>query len=86
VVHKRFKEDTVTVTRVFRSGDSQAIHIPPELAYEDVNQDLSITRQGDVIIIAPVRPSLKQMIAELRAMPKPDEIEVYEPIELPDRE
>ena len=42
------------------------------------------SRQGDPV--APVRPSLKEMVAQLRAMPKPANVEVYEPIELPDRE
>ena len=74
------------LTRAFKSGNSQAIRIPAELAYEDMSVELSITRQGDVIVIAPARPSMKDVVAELRAMPKPSSIEVYEPIELPDRE
>jgi len=51
-----------------------------------LNVDLSITRHGDVVVIAPARPSMKEVIAKLRAMPKPPDVEVYEPIELPDRE
>ena len=74
------------LTRAFKSGNSQAVRIPAELAYEDLNVDLSITRHGDVVVIAPARPSMKEVIAKLRAMPKPPDVEVYEPIELPDRE
>jgi len=74
------------LTRAFKSGNSQAIRIPAELAYEDMSVELSITRQGDVIVIAPARPSMKDVVAELRAMPKPSSVEVYQPIELPDRE
>jgi antitoxin VapB len=74
------------LTRAFKSGNSQAVRIPAELAYEDLNVDLSITRHGDVVVIAPARPSMKEVIAQLRAMPKPPDVEVYEPIELPDRE
>jgi hypothetical protein len=48
--------------------------------------EFSIMRHGDIIVIAPARPSLKEMVAQLRAMPKPATVEVYEPIELPDRE
>jgi virulence-associated protein VagC len=47
---------------------------------------LSITHHGDVIVIAPAPPSMKDLVADLRAMPKPSSIEVREPIELPDRE
>ena len=74
------------VTRAFKSGNSQAVRIPAELAYEDISVDLDITRQGDVIVIQPARPSMKSIVAALRAMPKPDSIEVYEPTMLPDRE
>jgi virulence-associated protein VagC len=42
--------------------------------------ELSITRHGDVIVIAPARPSMKDLVADLRAMPKPSSIEVREPI------
>jgi antitoxin VapB len=72
-------------TRAFKSGNSQAIRIPAELAYEDTNVELMIERHGDVIVIAPARQNLKEMVAALRAMPKPSRIEPYEPIELPDR-
>jgi hypothetical protein len=39
-----------------------------------------------MIVIRPSRPSVREMVAALRAMPKPAEVEAYEPIELPDRE
>ena len=67
------------LTRAFKSGNSQAVRIPAELAYEDTSVDLTITRHGDTIVIQPARPGL-------RAMPRPSEIEVREPIEVPDRE
>ena len=34
-------------TRVFKSGNSQAVMIPAELAYTDMDIDLEITRVGD---------------------------------------
>ena len=74
------------LTRAFKSGNSQAVRIPVEFAYEDTNIELSIDRYGDVIVIAPVRQNLKDMVEALRAMPKPSQIEAYEPIELPKRE
>ena len=73
-------------TRVFKSGNSQAVRIPAELAYEDTNVDLEITRLGDVITIFPVRESLKDVVATLRRMPKPPTVEKREPFEVPQRE
>jgi antitoxin VapB len=73
------------LTRAFKSGNSQAVRIPAELAYADTNVELSIDRYGDVIVIAPARQNLKELVAALRAMPKPSQIEPYEPIELPER-
>ena len=72
-------------SRTFKSGNSQAVRIPAELAYEDTNVELSIDRYGDVIVIAPVRQNSKATVAALRAMPKPSQIESYEPIEWPER-
>lgn len=74
------------VTRAFKSGNSQAIRIPAELAYDEVGVDLSICRSGDVITIFPKRTSLREAVASLRAIPNPTEIEVRVPIELPDRD
>jgi len=66
----------IATTRAFKSGDSQAIIIPAELAYDDMSVELSITRDGDVIVVAPARPSMKDLVADLRAVPKPSSIEV----------
>jgi antitoxin VapB len=75
-------------TRVFKSGNSQAVRIPAEIAYEDPTVELEITRLGDVITIMPARKSLKEAVEELRRMPKPPKLpklEKLERIELPDR-
>lgn len=76
------------LTRVFKFGEDQAVLIPEDLAYSDLNIELDVSRVGDVITIKPVgsKRNLKEMVAALRSMPKPSEIEKYEPIELPDRE
>jgi antitoxin VapB len=75
----------VAFTRVFKSGNSQAVRIPAELAYADLSIDLKITRTGDVITIFPARHSLKDAVAILRDLPKPTEVERREPIDMPDR-
>jgi antitoxin VapB len=73
------------LTRIFKSGNSQAVRIPADLAYSDMQTDLQITRLGDVITIYPARSSLKDIAAALREMP-PVPIEERDPIEVPDRE
>jgi antitoxin VapB len=45
-------------TRVFRNGNSQAIRIPSELAYERTDVDLEIERIGDELRIRPARRPL----------------------------
>ncbi len=77
---------TMPRTRAFKSGNSQAVRIPAELAYADTDVDLEITRLGDVITVFPARNSLREAVAELRRMPKPPRVEKRSPIEVPLRE
>ena len=70
-------------TRMFKSGNSQAVRIPAELAYDDTDIDLHITRLGDVITIFPARFSLKDAVATLRRMAKPPRGEKRQPIDVP---
>ena len=70
-------------TRVFKSGNSQAVRLPAEIAYADTNVELEITRLADVITIVPARRSLKETVAQLRAMPKPGRVENRVAIDVP---
>ena len=70
-------------TRVFKSGNSQAVRIPAELAYADTDIDLEIIRLGDVITIFPARNSLKDAVAGLRRISKPPHVEKRQPIDVP---
>lgn len=45
-------------TRVFKNGNSQAVRIPADLAYERMDMELEIEREGDEIRIRPARRSL----------------------------
>jgi antitoxin VapB len=72
-------------TRAFKSGNSQAVRIPADIAYEN-GTELEITRSGDVTILYPARGSLKEMVEILRKMPKPPTVELIERTEVPDRE
>ena len=49
-------------TRVFQSGNSQAVRIPKELQFERLDVEYEIERQGDRIIISPVGEPLTDVI------------------------
>lgn len=59
------------LTKAFKSGNSQAVRIPAEIAYADMTQDLQITRMGDVITIVPVKGDYATALEELRTLPRP---------------
>ena len=77
----------MATTRVFKSGNSLAIRMPADIAYAE-GTELEIARSGDVTTLFPKKRtgSMAEMIAALRALPIPSEIEEREPIELPDRD
>ncbi|HVT25188.1 MAG TPA: hypothetical protein VHD95_11210 [Rhizomicrobium sp.] len=75
----------MTRARIFKSGNSQAVRLPREVAYKDLDIELEVSRTGDVVTIYPARPSLKEAVAELRRMPKPAGVEQREPIDMPAR-
>lgn len=75
---------TTVTSKTFRSGNSQAVRLPREIAYAD-GVELTITRSGDVLTIQPKRPSIAEMFAKLDALPKPSYIEVRDTEEIPER-
>ena len=54
----------MTVSRVFKNGNSQAVRIPAELAYERNDIDVEIERVGDELRIRPSRRSLAGVLAK----------------------
>ena len=54
----------MTMTKIFKNGNSQAVRIPAELAYERSDLDVEIERNGDVIVIRPARRRLDQVLAK----------------------
>ena len=52
-------------TRLFRNGNSQAVRIPAELAYERSDLDLQIERCGDELRI---RPAGRRITVALEAL------------------
>jgi antitoxin VapB len=72
-------------SRTFRSGNSEAVRLPRDVAY---GGDLAVTivRSGDVLTIYPVRPSVADLLKRLEALPAPATIEVRDHEALPERE
>jgi len=75
---------TVAKTRTFRSGNSEAVRLPKDVAFgEDV--ELVIVRSGDVLTLYPAAASIPEMIARLEALPVPPSIEERDDEELRER-
>lgn len=77
-------------TKTFKSGNSVAVRLPKGFAIPE-GAEVELDRSGDVVTIRLTRDPAKEKarmlkwLAELKAMPKPPEIEQREPIEFPDR-
>lgn len=52
----------MTITKIFKNGNSQAVRIPAEYAYERADMDVEIERIGDEIRIRPARRRLDQVM------------------------
>lgn len=49
-------------TRIFKNGNSQAVRIPADMAYDRVDIPLEIERIGDEIRIRPARQTLGNVL------------------------
>ena len=54
----------MTTTRIFKSGNSQAVRIPSDLAYSRNDIELEIERVGDEIRIRPAAKKLTGVLAK----------------------
>lgn len=75
---------TVVNSKVFRSGNSQAVRLPKEVAFPD-NVEVTIERSGDVLTIRPTRISIAEMFRQLEQLPGPGSVEARETEEIPER-
>ena len=55
-----------TITKIFRNGNSQAVRIPAQLAFEGTDE-VEIERIGDELHIRPLRRSLKDVALRFAA-------------------
>jgi len=51
-------------TRAFKNGNSQAVRIPADLAYERSDIELEVERFGDELRIRPARRSLSGVLSK----------------------
>jgi len=75
---------TIAKTRTFRSGNSEAVRLPKDIAFGE-NVELIVVRSGDVVTLYPAARSIPEMVARLKAMPVPPSIEKRNDDELPER-
>ncbi len=75
---------TVARSRTFRSGNSEAVRLPKDVAFGD-DIELVIVRSGDVMTIYPAQMTMAEMVEQLRAMPAPGKIEKRDETLLPER-
>jgi antitoxin VapB len=77
-------------TRTFKSGNSVAVRLPKGFAIPE-GTEVELDKTGDVVTIrltrdaAAERKRMLKWLDELKAMPKPPEIEKREPIVFPKR-
>ncbi len=55
------------LTRVFKSGNSQAVRIPKDLQFDASDQEVEIERVNETLIIRPVGHPLSGVLAKFTA-------------------
>jgi antitoxin VapB len=75
---------TIAKTRTFKSGNSEAIRLPKDVAFGE-GVELVVVRSGDVVTLYPAITSIPEMISRLEALPLPPSIEERDIEELPER-
>jgi antitoxin VapB len=73
-------------TKTFQSGNSEAIRLPKEVAF-GVGTEVIIETSGKTLRIykAP-KLTIQELVARLRVMPKPTEVQDLDREEIPERE
>lgn len=75
---------TVADSRTFRSGNSEAVRLPRNVAFGR-EVELTIVRSGDVLTIYPTRKPIGDLVKQLAELPQPSRIEARDDESLPER-
>jgi antitoxin VapB len=74
----------VVRTKTFKSGNSEAVRLPKGFGF-GIDTEVEVVREGDVVILRPVRSQMARLVAELRRLPKPTTFVGRDIEELPER-
>ncbi|HAJ03938.1 MULTISPECIES: antitoxin [unclassified Brevundimonas] len=72
------------VSRIFRSGNSDAVRLPKEITFGP-GVEVEIERNGDVITMRPRRMTPRQLVEALDRLPKPSSVQKRPPFIAPVR-
>ena len=77
---------TTVTSKVFKSGNSEAVRLPKEMAYGR-NMEVTVTKSGDARIIRPKKSKLTvaEMFKLLDDLPAPNEIQERDTDLIPER-
>ena len=75
---------TIARSRTFRSGNSEAVRLPKDVAFGD-DVELVLVRSGNVITMYPAGITIPAMLERLAALPRPRAIERRDDETLPER-
>jgi antitoxin VapB len=80
------REDDMTIadSRTFRSGNSEAVRLPRNVAFGR-EVEVTIVRSGDVLTIYPARKPIGDLVKQLAQLPRPPSIEERDDDVLPER-
>ncbi|MFO1125823.1 MAG: AbrB/MazE/SpoVT family DNA-binding domain-containing protein [Methylocystis sp.] len=57
-------------TRIFKSGNSLAVRIPRGIAFNE-GAEVVVRRQGESLVVTPLRLDMADLVARLKAAPPP---------------
>jgi len=76
---------TTVRTKTFKSGNSEAVRLPKEIAFGE-GVELVAVRSGDVLTLYPAKKlTIQEMLAELDKLPAPDDVQERVEVEFLDR-
>jgi antitoxin VapB len=67
------KSTSASVSRrasIFRNGANQAVRLPQELRFSDQVKEVSIRKQGDTLLISPMRPNWATFFSPVMDVPE----------------
>jgi antitoxin VapB len=75
----------IATGRTFRSGNSEAVRLPRDMAFGE-GVELELIKSGNVLTIRP-KPKMtpRELVEALAKLPKPETVQEREPIEWPER-